>query len=167
MVNDSMKTTDTKARILRCALEQFNKLGTRSVTTNHIAKACDMSPGNLYYHFKNKEQIIAAIFEKMIADWDEDVVDMQTLALHEILDSQLEKTFQYVWNYRFIHRELASLLDRDRKLKLRCHEVLQRRLMEAKALVVGFEQGGFLKPLEEEDRQFIAHTALYYGLFWQ
>ena len=54
----------TKEKILVVALDLFNRHGTRAITTNHIAEACDMSPGNLYYHFKNKEQIIFALFEK-------------------------------------------------------------------------------------------------------
>ena len=161
------KARVAKARILKQALDLFNKQGTRTVTTNHIAKACDMSPGNLYYYFKNKEQIIAAIFEKMIADWDDEVVDMGGLALDRLLDEQLEKTFKYVWTYRFIHRELAALLDRDSRLKARCHEVLQQRLFEIVTLIIAFEQGGYIKKLEEEERGFIAKTALYYGLFWQ
>lgn len=159
--------SNTKERILHIALREFNRHGSRAVTTNHIAKACGISPGNLYYHYKNKEEIIFSLFEKMISEWDDTPPDIENKSPDSILEEQLEKTFDTVWEYRFMHRELASLLDRDAKLKAMCHHVLQRRLQEIEQLVVAFEQMKVLKPLAEEERNFIAQTALYYGLFWQ
>ena len=47
----------TKEKIINTAVELFNNHGTKSITTNHIAKKIEISPGNLYYHFKNKLDI--------------------------------------------------------------------------------------------------------------
>ena len=47
-----MKTRD---KIVIAALEQFNEFGERNVTTNHIAAFLEITPGNLYYHFRNKQ----------------------------------------------------------------------------------------------------------------
>jgi AcrR family transcriptional regulator len=48
----------TKDRILDVSIELFNKNGVVAITTNHIAKAMNISPGNLYFHYDNKEEII-------------------------------------------------------------------------------------------------------------
>jgi len=56
----------TRERIIEMAIRLFNEQGTGAVSTNHIAGALEMSPGNLYYHFRNKEEIIRAILERMI-----------------------------------------------------------------------------------------------------
>ena len=56
--------TSTKQKILDTSLALFNKQGERNVTTNHIAEAMGISPGNLYYHFRNKGVIVAALFER-------------------------------------------------------------------------------------------------------
>ncbi|MBL8594525.1 MAG: helix-turn-helix transcriptional regulator, partial [Devosia sp.] len=61
--------TDTKSRILDTALDLFNEQGTAPVTTNHIAEALSMSPGNLYYHYRNKAEIVRGLFARITAAW--------------------------------------------------------------------------------------------------
>lgn len=50
-----MKTAD---KILYTALSLFNEHGENSVTSVDIAMELDISPGNLYYHYKGKEVIV-------------------------------------------------------------------------------------------------------------
>ena len=54
----------TRERIVQNSLELFNQQGERSVSTNHIAAHMEISPGNLYYHFANKQEIIAELFSQ-------------------------------------------------------------------------------------------------------
>ncbi|MEQ1783280.1 MAG: helix-turn-helix domain-containing protein, partial [Hyphomonadaceae bacterium] len=61
--------TDTKSRILDTALALFNERGVANVTTNHIAEALNMSPGNLYYHFRNKAEIVRELFARIMQAW--------------------------------------------------------------------------------------------------
>src|SRR5438034_10532815 len=51
---------DTRVDILKSAAKAFRKLGYHGATVEEIAAALHMKKGNLYYYFKNKEDILFA-----------------------------------------------------------------------------------------------------------
>jgi len=137
---------NTRDRILDTALRLFNQSGTAAVSTNHIADALGISPGNLYYHFRNKEAIIRALFEQQFAHWDViySLPDdrMPTLAdLRRLVDD----TFPVSWEYRFIYRELIALLRRDGELHRRWVEVRARGFDGFRQLIEVFAAAGVLR----------------------
>ena len=112
-----MKTRD---RILECALELFNHNGEPNVTTLEIATELGISPGNLYYHFRNKEAIIRDLFERLFARWDEafalpDDRPPTTTDLIRLVSAN----FAVMWDHRFAYRELIPLIRRDELLRRR------------------------------------------------
>ena len=107
----------TKDRIIQAAVELFNAQGEQNVTTNHIAAHLSMSPGNLYYHFRNKEDIIRAILFNYERDLEEHFSryhagpdSLQTSIVH------LERVMLVMWNYRFLYHNLPDILARDTEL---------------------------------------------------
>ena len=50
----------TRVEILKSAAKAFRKLGYHGATVEQIAAALHMKKGNLYYYFKNKEDILFA-----------------------------------------------------------------------------------------------------------
>ncbi len=56
-----MKTSD---RIILTARLLFNETGYGAVTTAALAEACGIAEGNLWYHFKTKRDLLAAIAEQ-------------------------------------------------------------------------------------------------------
>jgi AcrR family transcriptional regulator len=123
-----MKTRD---RILHTSLALFNEEGEAHTTTIDIANEMDISPGNLYYHFKGKDQIIAELFQQY------------EMALSGTLTAPIEKPlsesqgnveenwyFLYVvmeemYQYRFIYHNLDDILQRYPELRRRFRRLLQ------------------------------------------
>lgn len=114
----------TKDRILLVSLDLFNADGATEVTTNDIAKELKMSPGNLYFHYKNKEQIIREIFKNLIADtqtiWKPQAKIAQRKEKIHLVDF-LDKNLALYWKYRFFHREMYILRKKDPELSKLWH----------------------------------------------
>jgi len=136
----------TRERIVQNSLELFNSQGERSVSTNHIAAHMEISPGNLYYHFPNKQAIIAELFTEYEALVDGFLrppqgrlpcIDDKRFYLMEILDG--------MWRYRFLHRDLEHLLAADSELATRYRRFSQHCLIQAMAIFGGFVEAGILQ----------------------
>jgi len=150
VVKDRMKTRD---RILAAALELFNQQGERKVTTNHLAAHLEMSPGNLYYHFKNKQQIIYELFLQYenFVDSHLDVPSDRQLTITDKLN-YLQKVFQGLWEFRFIHRDMEHLLLADEKLHARYRDFYRRCQQKTQAIYQGLHDAKIIhiSPVEVE-----------------
>src|SRR5262245_58212864 len=56
----AVRTESTRVQILKSAAAAFRKLGYHGATVEQIAAALRMKKGNLYYYFRNKEEILFA-----------------------------------------------------------------------------------------------------------
>ncbi|HSC83614.1 MAG TPA: TetR/AcrR family transcriptional regulator [Pseudomonas sp.] len=137
---------NTRARIIEASLQLFNAQGERSVTTNHIAAHLGMSPGNLYYHFRNKQAIIAELFAQYESRVDVFLrrpegraltVDDKTFYLQALLAA--------MWHYRFLHRDLEHLLETDPELAVRYQAFGRHCLESATGIYQGFAEAGILQ----------------------
>lgn len=140
----------TRERILATALRLFNEAGTAAISTNHIAEAMAISPGNLYYHFRNKEEIVRALFEQQF-DLADRLYTFEGEAAPTLDDLQrlVRATFDMSWAYRFIYRELIALLRRDDELRQRWLAVRARGFAGFHELVDQFVAAGVLRAPED------------------
>jgi len=90
----------TRVEILKSAAAAFRKLGYHGATVEQIAAALHMKKGNLYYYFRNKEEILFACHEyshdrlkelldqvvRSTAPADEKLRRLITSTVHVILD---------------------------------------------------------------------------------
>ena len=156
----------TRQRILDAALTMFNAQGEPNVTTNHIADELEISPGNLYYHFRNKDDIIEQLFARYEERMDTALAAPQgRLPGLEDIWLQLHLVFECIWDYRFLYRDLVEILSRNRRLRLRFARILKRADEQAHLVMRGLSQAGVMRASGDE----LAATAtnvLVIATFW-
>ena len=137
---------NTRERILQTSLQLFNEQGERNVTTNHIASHLGISPGNLYYHFRNKSMIVAELFAEFELRMEGFFVmpEGATLTLEDKAH-YLENLMDNLWQYRFMHQGLEYLLEADPDLALRYRQFAQRSLLGAQSIYLAFADAGILQ----------------------
>lgn len=149
----------TKERILITSIDLFNRSGVVAVTTNHIAKAMDISPGNLYFHYDNKEQILSELFKRMAKD-TYDVWRPRRTKKYTPLEF-INENFDLYWRYRFFHREMYALRRKDPKLAQMWREHIQKMM---KLMVILYrhwvKDGKMAKIAEVSEMQYIAESIL-------
>ena len=105
----------TKEKIIKTAIRLFNNHGTNKITTNHIAKKIEISPGNLYYHFKNKFDIIRAISDQ----FNSELKSVFKIQINTIFDFRNNITsiynsfFRIQKSYQFLFTEGMYLAGQD------------------------------------------------------
>ncbi|MFB9137672.1 TetR/AcrR family transcriptional regulator [Vibrio olivae] len=148
-----MKTRD---KIVSAALELFNQKGERNITTNHIAAHIEISPGNLYYHFRNKQEIVREIF----ALYSGELLERFT-PIHEqseslvLLKHYLDSIFTLMWKYRFFYANLPEILQRDERLHEEYIQVQDKLQGNLKNIMREFVR---LELLELEDDEMLSLT---------
>ena len=156
----------TRERILQTSLQLFNECGAPHITTNHIADEMDISPGNLYYHFRNKDEIIYFLFlsfEKKISDALE-VPQSRDLNMEDMW-LYLHLVFESIWEYRFLYRDLENILSRSKKLRSRFKRILERKIKTAIAICEGLVQTGVMQATSE-DIQALANNIAVVATYW-
>ena len=157
---------DTRQRILDCSLAMFNAQGEPTVTTNHIADELEISPGNLYYHFRNKDDIIEQLFggyeQRMDAALSAPEGRLPGL---EDVWLQLHLVFECIWDYRFLYRDLVDILTRNRRLRLRFARILKRADEQAHQVMRGLVQAGVMRASADEV-DAAATNILVIATFW-
>ncbi|MBN2822252.1 MAG: TetR/AcrR family transcriptional regulator [Coriobacteriia bacterium] len=162
-----MARRSTKEHIVDVAIALFNERGTAAVSTNHIAEAAGISPGNLYYHFRNKEEIILQAYERALCAYDQAWANAGTAppSPHTILEL-LEETFGAQWRYRFLQREMSWLVQTNEALRVRYRDVMHRRLAYYHGLIRAWIAAGVCRPLPDDQLDDLVLASWVVGEQW-
>ena len=153
-----MKTRD---RILHTSLLLFNEEGEPNTTTVDIANELDISPGNLYYHFKGKDIIIAELFNQ----YEQGLCEILSAPLEKPLNVEdnwfyLYVVFEEMYNYRFLYRNLSDLLNRYPDLKRRFRRILALKQQAISAVWLTLTEAAVVSIPEDEVEALIDNMVL-------
>jgi len=141
----------TRERILETALALFNQFGAPGVTTTAIAAEMGISPGNLYYHFHSKEEIVETLFAAFRREIDATLLTPERRPAHaEDVWLFLHLVFEAIWKYRFVYRDLNELLSRSRPLEVQFKTILEHKSRTAAAILESLVEAGDLNASRDE-----------------
>jgi len=146
----TVDTPDTRERIADAALALFNSEGTSAVSTRHVAARLGISPGNLYYHFGNKEEIVLHLYERIEARLQAILAppDRGARTFEDIL-GYLDAIFAHLWEFRFFYRDLNSLLRDVPGLRDRYRRLAERVLARSREIFSVMVRQGWMEASDE------------------
>jgi len=158
-----MKTRD---RIIQVSLELFNREGEPNVTTVDISNELDISPGNLYYHFRGKEELVAEHFARFYEQFQ--------VILREPLQNRLRieeywfylvVVFEHIREYRFLYRNISLIMQRYEQIQRPFRRLLQMKRDAARAICSQLREAGVLET-DEARSELLADTIALTITYW-
>lgn len=122
--------------ILDVSLGMFNDEGEANLSAVDIANELDISPGNLYYHFKGKEEIITALYGQfetgVVAILDDTRDAGDTLEEHWL---HLYVLLEHLYHFRFFFRNTTDLLLKYSAIENRFRRLLEQQYQSIRAML--------------------------------
>jgi AcrR family transcriptional regulator len=163
------KKSAVKEKILATSIELFNDSSSLQITTNHIAKACGISVGNLYYHYDNKEQIIREIYANMTVHFESlDMYERIKRSPNPIdeLRSIFEELGEFFFAFRFMMRDGVILMAMDSQLKTMFAHNQSKRIAQIENLLHFFVEREIIIPMSDEEIRLRAKHQWFVSTYW-
>ena len=165
MATSPKKPRRTAERILEVTLTLFNRFGEPNVSTTLISAELGISPGNLYYHYPAKDELINTLFDRYERSLSEllraadDVADVEDAWLF------FHMLFELIWAYRFLYRDLNDLLSKNRRLEKQFQYVLQRKGKAVQQVLDGLSRSNAMR-MSALDAQPVATAMVVVLTYW-
>ena len=165
MATSPKKPRRTAERILEVTLELFNRFGEPNVSTTLISAELNISPGNLYYHYPAKDELINSLFDR----YEKSLGELLHAAdnVRNVEDAWLffHMLFELIWQYRFLYRDLNDLLSKNRRLETHFQFVLKNKGSAVQSVLAGLARGGAMK-IEPRDMEPVATAMVVVLTYW-
>ena len=156
----------TAERILASTLELFNRFGEPNASTTMISAELNISPGNLYYHFPSKDELVNTLFDQ----YESQLYELLA-ASTDVLDVEdawffLHSLFELIWAYRFLYRDLNHLLSRNRRLETHFPAILLRKRAALRQLLDTLQAKRAASAAEDRQRDAVAASMVVLLTYW-
>jgi AcrR family transcriptional regulator len=155
----------TAERILEVTLDLFNRFGEPNVSTTLISAEMGISPGNLYYHYPAKDELINSLFDR----YERALNDLLQAAdsVRNVEDAWLffHMLFELIWQYRFLYRDLNDLLSKNRRLETHFQFVLKNKSRAVAQVLDGLARGNTMR-IDRREAEPVASSMVVVLTYW-
>ena len=142
----------TSQRIVNTSLELFNQLGERSVSTNHIATHMEISPGNLYYHFANKQVRYRRFYEQCLRQGQAIYTGFVKAGILDMTPQQIEALTLNAWI--ILTSWIGFLCTSSENREQLCEQAIRRGIYQLLVLESGFVTDQYRDAVDELIKEF-------------
>jgi AcrR family transcriptional regulator len=155
----------TALRILDVTLDLFNRFGEPNVSTTLISAELGISPGNLYYHYPAKDELINALYTRYEQSLTE--ILMASDDVHNVEDAWffMHTLFERIWHHRFFYRDLSDLLSKNRRLETQFQLMLRQKTRAIRAMLDAMGRAGTLR-LDARELDTTANCMVVVLTYW-
>jgi AcrR family transcriptional regulator len=161
----SNKPLSTRQRILDASIKLFNEQGFQNVPAMKIAIYLGMSPGNLAYHFKTKNDIVLAVFPQLEAEIRAVVKPDGALLPSDAARHQIN-VFRTLWRFRFFFNSLTTLLPGDPQLQAGFLALQEMFIATVRDLFDELVAGKYMRLVGPSDTTMLAQCCWMIWLSW-
>ncbi len=156
-----------RKRIIEATVTLMNDLG-GAVGTAQIADHLGISPGNLYYHFRNREEILCELFDEMTRDLEEvlRVAPDESITVGRLASCYVGGT-KVLWRYRFFFASAIDFISRDESLSKKYQEFSARSKRYIRLHLQGAVKNAPGRcPLSAKECEYLAETMWVLWVSW-
>ena len=165
MASTAKKPRRTAERILEVTLDLFNRFGEPNVSTTLISAELNISPGNLYYHYPAKDELINSLFDRYERALNELLQAADNVRNVEDAWFFFHTLFELIWTYRFLYRDLNDLLSKNRRLETHFQFVLKNKSRAVQSVLDGLARDSGLT-LDQRDMAPVATSMVVVLTYW-
>ena len=155
----------TAERILDVSLELLNRFGEPNVSTTLISAELGISPGNLYYHYPAKDELINGLFNRYEAELNDLLLAADNVRHVEDAWLFFHMLFELIWRYRFLYRDLNDLLSKNRHLEKQFQSVLKHKARAVKAVLDGLTRELAMR-IDQREAETAASAMVVVLTYW-
>jgi AcrR family transcriptional regulator len=165
MQQPAKKPRRTAERILEVTLDLFNRFGEPNVSTTLISAELGISPGNLYYHYPAKDELINSLFGRYEKSLNELLGAADNVRNVEDAWLFFHMLFELIWQYRFLYRDLNDLLSKNRKLEMHFQYVLKNKGRAVAAVLDGLTRSNAVR-VDSRQAEPVATAMVVVLTYW-